>query len=125
MNTTRRTVEKLARHLDLPLPDPYSQDWEYEVADSTKVADFLKVYGSGHLAPDEQSVLFNIIIGSYNYAISQNTARPEDWNLISSYLLRDRADHEAIINYWSLPDEVDLENCFPITPLIRKLIGLC
>jgi hypothetical protein len=124
MNITRRTVENLARYLNLPLPDPFSQDWEYEVADSTKLADFLNVYGSGHLAPDEQSVLFNIILASYNDAIGQNSARPEHWDLISRYLLRDRASHEAIINYWALPEETELENCFPITPLIRKVMGL-
>ena len=41
MNVTRRTIESLARHLNLPLPGPFSQDWEYEVADPDRVAEFL------------------------------------------------------------------------------------
>jgi hypothetical protein len=124
MNITGRTFENLARQLNLTSPGPFSQDWQYEVADATRLADFLTVYGSGHLDPDEQSVLLNMILASFNDALSQNSARPEDCDLISGYLLRDRANHETTINYWALLDEVELENCFPITPLIRKLIAV-
>ena len=122
MNATRGAVENLARHLNLPLPDPFSQDWEYEVANSNRVAEFLKAYGSIYLNSDEQSVLLKIIIASYNDAISEGAARPEDWELISRYLTQDRAIHEETIKYWALPEEVEIENCFPITPLIRKVI---
>ena len=76
--------------------------------------------------PDDRvslDVLFNIILASYNDAITQNSARSEDWDLISRYLIRDRQSHEAIINYWTLPDEVEPANCFPITPLLRKVMG--
>lgn len=123
INASRRAIEKLARQLELPLPDPFSQDWEYEVADSTKVALFLKYYGSGGLDIDEKRLLMNIIITSYNDSIGEGSARPEDWELISRYLVEDRATHEDTLNYWALPDEVELENCFPVTPLVRDLMS--
>ena len=119
MHATRGTIEGLAKHLKLPLPDPFSQDWEYEVADPARVTEFLKAYDSGRLKSDEKSVLLNVILASYNDAIDEGSARPEDWEWISRYLVRDRAIHEAAINYWALPDEIELENCFPITPLMR------
>ena len=124
MNATRGIIEGLARQLNLPLPDRFSQDWEYEVADSTRVAEFLSAYDSGRLNPDEQSVLLNVILASYNDAIGEGSARAEDWDRISRDLLRDRAIHEAAIDYWSLPGEAEPEDCFPITPLLRKVAGL-
>ena len=123
MNATRSTIESLAKQLKLPLPDPFSQDWEYEVADPARITDFLKVYDSGRLNPDEKSMLLNVILASYNDAIDEGSADPGDWELISRYLARDRAIHETAINYWALPDEINLENCFAITPLMRTLRG--
>ncbi len=123
MNATRSTIESLAKQLKLPLPDPFSQDWEYEIADPGRVTEFLKAYDSGRLSPDEKSMLLNVILASYNDAIDAGSADPGDWELISRYLVRDRAIHETAINYWALPDEIRLENCFAITPLMRTLRG--
>jgi hypothetical protein len=121
MHATRSAIEGLAKYLRLPSPDRFSQDWEYEVADSSKVAEWLTAYGSGQLNPEESSVLLNMIIASYNDAIGEGSARPEDWDAIARYLLGDRSLHEATINYWALPDEIELDNCFPITPLMRQV----
>ena len=120
MHATRSAIEGLAKHLHLPLPDRYSQDWEYEVADSSKVREWLTAYGSGQFKPEELSLLLNMIVASYNDAISEGSARPEDWDSIAHHLLGDRSLHEATIDYWALPDEIDLDNCFPITPLMRQ-----
>jgi len=121
MHATRSTIEGLAKHLKLPLPDPFSQDWEFEVADPARVTEFFKAYDSGPINLDEKSVLINVILASYNDAIEEGSAHPGDWEWISRDLVRDRAIHEAAINYWALPDEIELENCFPTTPLMRTV----
>lgn len=79
MNATRSTIESLAKQLKLPLPNPFSQDWEYEVADPARITDFLKVYDSGRLNPDEKSMLLNVILASYNDAIDEGIGR--SWRL--------------------------------------------
>ncbi len=119
MHATRSAIEGLATYLGLPLPDRYSRDWEYEVADSSKVSEWLNAFGSGRLNAEELSLLLNTIVASHNDAIIEGSARPEDWDSIANNIRRDRSLHEAIINYWALPDEIDLDNCFPITPLMR------
>lgn len=120
MYATPEIVKKLANILNLPLPGPFSQDWELEVADSTRVGEFLQAYESDLLNHDDRSVLMHTILESYNTAVGDGLARPEDWEVISRYLDRDRAIHEDTIRYWAMLDEPELENCFIITPLIRK-----
>lgn len=122
MDATPEIVAKLASLLNLPLPGPFSQDWELEVADSTRVREFLEAYDSGSLNNDDRSVLMQTMLESYSCAVDEGLARPEDWETISYYLNRDRPIHENTIRYWAMIDEPDLENCFAITPLIRTLV---
>jgi hypothetical protein len=62
MYPTRGTIETLAKKLRLPLPDQFSQDWEYEVADSTKVSEWLNVYSSSELDVEEKCLLMKLRI---------------------------------------------------------------
>ena len=121
MDATPEIVAKLASFLNLPLPGPFSQDWELEVADSTRVREFLEAYDSDSLNHDHRYMLIQTILESYRCAVDEGLARPEDWETISYYLNRDRPIHEDTIRYWAMLDEPDLENCFAITPLIRTL----
>jgi len=92
-----------------------------EVADPTRVGEFLEAYDSDLFNNDDRSVLMQTILESYGTAFTDGLARPEDWETISYYLNRDRQIHEDTIRRWAMIDEPDLENCFAITPLIRKL----
>lgn len=119
--TTRKIAESLARHFGLPLPDPFSQDWEYEVVDTSKVGEWLTAYNSGEFDSGQLTLLMKMILASYDDAMSEGSARPEDWGTIRRCLLQGRDLHEATIDYWALPDEPDLENGFAITPLMREV----
>jgi hypothetical protein len=120
-NTYRWSQESLARHLGLPSPDPFSQDWEYEVADSSKVGEWLNAYNSGEFDPCQLTMLMEMILASYEDAMREGSARPEDRDTIRRCLLQGRKLHEATVDYWALPDEPDLENGFAITPLMRDI----
>ena len=45
--------------------DELSQDWEWEVADSTRIDEFLHLYKSGELTEDELFSLMEIILQSF------------------------------------------------------------
>ncbi|MGA3599133.1 hypothetical protein [Lysinibacillus agricola] len=66
---TKRAIEGLVKKIKLPAPDEFSQDWEYEVSDSSKVGEFLYAYKNIELNKEEKFALMMIIIASYNDAI--------------------------------------------------------
>jgi hypothetical protein len=45
---TKDAIENLAKRFDFPT-DPQMQDWEYEVADASRIGEFLAAYESGEL----------------------------------------------------------------------------
>ena len=118
---TRETIVSLAGRLGLPLPGPFTQDWEYEVADPSKISEWLEVYESGKLNHDERSLLMTLLLTSHNEALENGSDQQNNWAKIRGFLERDRSIHQKAIQYWSLPDEADLENCFAITPLVRTI----
>ena len=70
MHANRKVIESLANYLGLPLPDPFSQDWQYEVADPCKVREWLNAYESERLNREELALLMVMILASYNDALS-------------------------------------------------------
>jgi len=52
---TKEAVDSLTQKLDLPKKDGFSQDWEYEVSDSSKVEEFLYSYENLGLNKDEKT----------------------------------------------------------------------
>jgi hypothetical protein len=121
MTSHRAAIETLSKLLGLPLPGPYSQDWQYEVSDATRVEDFISAYDTNRLHSEDQCVLMSLILDSYESAISEGIARSEDCDRISYYLARDSNIHSATIDHWAALDEDDSENWFHVSPLIRSL----
>jgi hypothetical protein len=62
---SRAGREGLAARLGLTI-DPYSQDWEWEVADPTKVNDLLALYRNETLSDDERFSLMEMLIQCVN-----------------------------------------------------------
>ncbi|WP_338552427.1 hypothetical protein [Paenibacillus sp. KS-LC4] len=118
---TRSAVEGLVEKIKLPSPSEYTQDWEYEVADSNRVAEFLHAYENMDLNLEEKFALMIIIIESYNDAISENKTEKNIAALIKYHLTKDINIHINTIYYWAKLDEMDIENVFAITPFIREI----
>lgn len=118
---TKEAIEGLIKKLNLPKPDMYSQDWEYEVTDSSRVAEFMDFYGNNTLNKEEKFALMKIIISSYDEALTEEMANEKIASQIKSYLILDVYIHRNTISYWALLDEVDIEDCFAITPLMREV----
>lgn len=115
---TGEAIESLVKKLSLPKPGPFTQDWEYEVVDDTRINEFLSFYESSSLNEEEKFALMIIIIGSLNDATVTGDVDESILRKAKELLLKDIAIHTNTILYWSLENE-DLEDCFAITPFIR------
>lgn len=119
---TGEAINNLVKKLKLPSPDAYEQDWEYTVADSTRIDELIEFYGNNPLSVEEKFALMIIIISSYDDAIQEKSNDKNTWDRISYYLLRDYNIHANTILYWSDMENENIENCFAITSFMRKLL---
>lgn len=117
---TKAARESLIARLGLPEPDEYCQDWEYLVADSSRIEEFLEYYERNHLNIEEKFALMVIIVASFDDSLSENDFRPTIWSRIRKNLEEDIQIHTNIILYWSLEGET-LEDCFAITGYMREV----
>ncbi|MEK3752359.1 hypothetical protein NYE25_29675 [Paenibacillus sp. FSL E2-8871] len=118
---TKSAVEGLVKKIKLPAPDEFSQDWEYEVSDSSRITEFLYAYENIELNIEEKFALMIIIISSFNDAILENKAEKSSASLIRYHLLQDISIHKNTIYYWSMLDEDDQENCHAVTSFMREI----
>lgn len=119
---TRSAIEGLVKKIKLPAPDEFSQDWEYEVSDSSRITEFLYAYENIELNIDEKFALMIIIISSFNDAIIERKADESSASLIRYHLLQDIRIHKNTIYYWAMLDEDDLENCHAVTSFMREIV---
>jgi len=117
----REAIENLYKKLNLPTLGPYSQDWEYELADSSRIIEFLLFYEKHLLTNDEKYALMALIISSYDDSLSEGNTQENVWNKIRINLLKDFKLHKNTISYWAL-EENELEDCFSVTPLMREIL---
>ena len=118
---TKSAIEGLVKKVNLPAPDEFSQDWEYEVSDSSRITEFLYAYENIELNKDEKFALMIIIISSFNDAMVEGKAEENSAILIRYHLLQDNSIHKNTIYYWSMLDEDDLENCHAVTSFMREI----
>ncbi|MEK8128484.1 hypothetical protein WMW72_11260 [Paenibacillus filicis] len=122
MYITRATIESFITKLSLPDLGPYSQDWEIESADSSRVLEFITFYENHSFTEDEKFGLMALIIASYDDFISEGNEPDFVWGKIRYYLTQDFVIHKNTILYWVLEDN-DLDDCFAITPLMREVLA--
>lgn len=120
---TKNAIESLNKKLQLPKFGPYSQDWEYELADSSRVNEFISFYESAELSQDEKFALMSLIVSSFDDAISEGKNQEETWERIKKHLIQDLVVHRQTILYWSIAEEElnEFDNGFCITPYMRQI----
>jgi hypothetical protein len=122
MNISRKAIENLAAHLKLPLPGPFDQDWEFMVSDPKKIKELIHAYESYDLDNQDKHLLLHIVIDSYNNCMYNNSGDLADWDKICNFMINDIDNNLDILYYWSDIDQDDVDNCFPVTPLVRKVL---
>ncbi len=118
---THSAIQGLIHKLQLPPPHEFSQDWEYEVSDASRIAEFLYSYEHMELNREEKFALMIIIISSLDDVLASGEPKPSWYDSIRHDLLQDLTIHQHTIYYWSMLDEEDVENCFAVTPFMREI----
>lgn len=119
---TGEAIKNLRSKIEFPDDIPF-QDWEYIAADPTRLSEFISYYESLELSVEEKFALMIVIVGSYNDAISDGEEQNAAWQKIRYFLTNDVMIHWNTIMYWALlDDEIDLEDCFAVTPQMREIV---
>lgn len=117
----KEIIEQLSKELLLPYTG-IEQDWDIEMANSNRINDFLKFYQQNDLSVDKKIAVMSLILASYEDFLNENDLEIDDrWNDVSSILESERVIFVDLINYWSLSNEVEEDNLFRITPLMRNI----
>jgi hypothetical protein len=118
---TRAAIDALAARFDLP-NHPGMQDWEWEVADHTRLDEFIGAYQSGDLDDDERFTLMEIIIQSFEDLGARSEHDPR-WQCILDILDRNVELHACSVWYWSALDGESREEQFSVTPSMRSVLA--
>ena len=121
MEIYQKAATKIALALNLEESNSHSQDWEYEVADSNRIGDFLEFYISNELNMAEKRILIKLLLESYNDYVEKKGFNSDYARKIKTILEKEKRLFEDIIQEWSCQEE-NLENSFYITPIIREII---
>lgn len=68
--STGRAIERICELLGLST-DPFMQDHDVELADSSRVAEFLQAYSDPRLNDDDRFFLMGLVIASLDSLLSQ------------------------------------------------------
>jgi hypothetical protein len=121
MTLKNEIIEQINKMLILPCLGT-EQDWDIEMADSNRIDEFVKFYKEGNLCDDKKVAVMSLILSSYDDLLNENNLEIDDkWNEIKSILKSERKIFIDLIDYWSLNNEVEKDNLFRITPLIRNI----
>jgi hypothetical protein len=110
----------LSRRFALP-HDPFSQDWEWEVADPSRFGEFLGAYESGDLDEDERFALMEILIQCIEDMGLPSVESSPQWHSVAKLLLAHAGLHASSVLYWSCLDDRGLEDCFRVTGPMRAV----
>ncbi|MDR7130073.1 hypothetical protein J2X69_002420 [Algoriphagus sp. 4150] len=117
----KEIIEQLSKELLLPYTG-MEQDWEIEMADSNRIDEFVKFYKESNLCDDKKNAVMSLILSSYDDLLNENNLEIDDkWNEIKSILKSERIIFVDLVDYWSLNNEVEEDNLFRITPLMRNI----
>ena len=115
---TQFAIQTLAKRFNLPNSQTM-QNWEYEVADSNRINEFLKAYIEESLTEDEKFVLMEILIQSFDDS-DRNLAQDIDWQCLLYLLEKNIELHATTICYWACGNTA-YDLCWTVTPYLRKI----
>lgn len=115
---TRKAIDELAQELNLPHED-WMQDWPYEVVVHSDIVKYIEHYKT-LIDEDKKFVLMEAIIQAIEDQATEELFI-KYWNETKPILEEDFTIHEYTIHYWSCFDIEELEDCWLITPFMRKI----
>ena len=118
---TAQARDLTAKRFNLPNTSRM-QDWEWEVADSNRIDEFLAVYRYEDLSDDEQFVIAEMLVQSFEESerVLNNDAGWSDFLRI----LESRLEiHIYTVWYWCCLENRDLADCWRVTPDMRSVLS--
>ncbi len=118
---TRAAVDSLSARFGLR-NEPWMQDWEYMVADESRLEEFLAELEGGDLTDDERFLLSQTVMQCFENLASEgrDVAAMDQWRRFVR-LIRARSDlYLYTLCYWAVLDS-SLEDAFHISGLVRPL----
>ena len=99
--------------------EQHDQDWTYTIVEPNKIGDYIQAYETKITNEDTKFSLMEMIIQSLTEQ-ENKTLMNEKWKQIEPILNRDFELHKYTIYYWCCWENDDLNDCWEVTPLIRK-----
>jgi hypothetical protein len=122
---TRAGREALAVRLGLTI-DPYSQDWEWEVAAPKHFQRWLAIYRNAPLTDDERFSLMEMLVQcveemSPDPGTQEQVEQLPEWQAVATLLRLKPRLHASTICYWSLLGHEKPEQQFRVSVPMRRL----
>jgi hypothetical protein len=117
--STRAAIDSLAARLGLR-NEPGMQDWEWEVADPTRLDESIGAYSDPELSEDERFTLMETIIQSCE-DLGDSLGEDRRWAKVRA-LLEEHIDlHISSVWYWASLDS-ELFDAWRVSPFMRGLV---
>ncbi|TWU50753.1 hypothetical protein Poly51_40460 [Rubripirellula tenax] len=101
--------------------NPYTQDWELEHADASRLSEFLAAYNAPALTDDDRFALMALCVASAHDALDSGTLTDDQWSRICSILIANRTLHAFTIHDWCCPDATCEDEMHTLTPRMRDV----
>ncbi|MBJ2173062.1 hypothetical protein JBL43_02355 [Aureibaculum sp. A20] len=108
----QKTRKKLAEKLNLEF-DENMQDWEWEISDSNRIAEFITEYDNRNSSQAEKETLMEIILDSLNDMKKTDSVFEKHLNSVLLRLKKNSEIHKGTIKYWK-------NGKFDISELLKK-----
>ena len=99
--------------------DKHDQDWTYTIVEPERIDEYIEAYDTLVTNPDTKFSLMEMIIQSLTEQESDKIME-EKWGKVNPLLKKDFKLNQYTIFYWCLWGNDDLDDCWRITPLMRK-----
>jgi hypothetical protein len=112
---TKDTMTQVASLMGIAC-EPWMQDWPLEVADGTRLEEFLNCYEIEE-RPDRCEVMAEVLLVSLDEAFQQGKPAAE----ILARSARILRKHPELLDYWRCPAAASEDEMFAITKWLRDL----
>ncbi len=109
------TIEQVAAKLRIAC-EPWMQDWPVEVADGTRIDEFLEHYEKEE-SPEHRLVIAEVLLVSLDHVFSHDRPSDEVLGRLAAVFRK----HPTLLDYWLCPDAASDEEMFAITQWLRRL----
>ena len=117
----KEIIEQLSKELSLPFTGT-EQDWDIEMANSNRVDEFIKFYKERYLCDDKKVATMSLILASYDDLLNESNLEIDArWGEIKLILESEKVIFTNLMNYWIQINEIEVDNLFRITSLLKKI----